>query len=404
MHSFLKWIANKKFILVLLLGTAIFASAQSLLLGKKTYVEGGIAYNSYNNYTIFKQSFYHLLDDQDLYSPYPTQHWDIYKYSPAFALLFGVFAILPDILGLSLWNILNVLVIFFAVYYIPHLTKTQKAFILLACVIESMTAIQNEQSNGMVAGLIIFAFGLCERKKFFLAALCLVLTVFIKLFGLVAFAMFLFYPGKWRFALYSLATITILLLLPLLVIDLNQLKFLYTSWGQMLSQDHSVSEGLSVMGWLETWFSIFANKVTVALIGAAIFLLPFLRIRMYNDYFFRLLALASVLVWIVIFNHKAESPTFIIAMSGVSIWFFSSKTSWLNVSLFILSIILTTLSPTDIFPSFLRKGFIEPYVLKVVPCILIWGKIIYDMLLLENADQAIIERRSESKAILAPRF
>lgn len=380
MQRLLQWISNYRVILLLFAATAIVASAQSLFLGQKKYLPGGIEYNTYNNYTIFKQSFYHLIDEKDIYFPYPLEHWDIYKYSPTFALLFGMFAVLPDSMGLTLWNLLNALILVFAVYYLPRLTTLQKGLILLACVIESMTAIQNEQSNGLMAGLIILAFGLCERQKLFLAALCLVISVYIKIFGVVAFSLFLFYPGKIKMGFYTLLWMFVLFLLPLIVIDFYQLNFLYKSWGVMLSHDHFVSQGLSVMGWLETWFSIKANKIGLALIGAFLFLLPFVKINKYNEYGFRLLGLSSVLIWIVIFNHKAESPTFIIAMAGASIWYFMRKRNALDTLLFFSAIIFTTLSPTDVFPPGIRKSFIEPYVLKAVPCILIWIKIIFEMM------------------------
>lgn len=379
MQRLIQWISNRRFVILLFLLLAIIASLQSYFLTQKKFQAGGIQYNEYNNYTIFKQSFFHLIERKDLYFPYPMEHWDLYKYSPTFSLLFGGFAMLPDAIGLSLWNTLNALLLVFAVFYLPHLNNKQKGLILLTCVIEAMTSIQSEQSNGLMAGLIILAFGLCERKKFLLAALCLVLSVYIKIFGLVAFALFLFYPEKWKLALYTLLWFLVLFFLPLLVVDFYQLKFLYKSWGQMLSQDHSISNGLSVMGWLQSWFGITANKIVVAVSGAILFLIPYLRRKMFVDYDFRILALASVLLWIVIFNHKAESATFIIAMTGASIWFFLRERKWFDILLFVSAIILTTLSPTDIFPHDLRKSIIEPYVLKAVPCILIWCRVIYEM-------------------------
>ncbi len=47
-------------ILFLLLG--ILASVQSVLLGLKTFVPDGPLYTHYNNYVIFTQSFFHLLE------------------------------------------------------------------------------------------------------------------------------------------------------------------------------------------------------------------------------------------------------------------------------------------------------------------------------------------------------
>jgi hypothetical protein len=49
----------------------------------------------------------------------------------------------------------------------------------------------------------------------------------------------------------------------------------------------------------------------------------------------------------------------------------------------VLAFVFTTLSPTDLFPPFIRNEFFWPYVVKAVPCILIWGKVIYDLLFTE---------------------
>jgi hypothetical protein len=94
--------------------------------------------------------------------------------------------------------------------------------------------------------------------------------------------------------------------------------------------------------------------------------------------------LVSILLWTVIFNHKAESPTFIIAFSGAAIWFFSGNKSPLNLILFAMAFIFTTISPTDLFPKVVRNEFIEPFQLKVFPCILIWFKVLYDLLFIER--------------------
>ena len=44
----------------------------------------------------------------------------------------------------------------------------------------------------------------------------------------------------------------------------------------------------------------------------------------------------------------------------------------------------TTISPTDLFPKVVRNEFIEPFQLKVFPCILIWFKVLYDLLFIER--------------------
>jgi hypothetical protein len=374
-------ITNPKVLVVIFVLLAVFVGVQS-------YLETAI---HYNNYIIFRQSFFHLINNMDIYKYYPKESWDYYKYSPTFALFFSIFAILPDILGISLWNLANALVLLLAVYYLPQekdgrtlLNKTQKGLVLIICLIELTTSIQNQQSNALMAGLIILAFGLLEKQKYLPATLCIVFSVFIKLFGIVGLVLFLFYPKKWKLALYTLGWTLILFALPLLVISFGQLKFLYSSWMFWLNYDKSISFGYSVMGILNTWFGMLNYKMLTVIIGAAVFLIPFIRVKEYKNYSFRMLALASVLIWIVIFNHKAESPTFIIAMAGVALWFIMSEKNALNSSLFVFAFVLTSLSPTDIFPRFIREEFINPYALKALPCILIWLKIVYEMIVLKK--------------------
>jgi len=152
---------------------ALIASVQLVLLAHQTFA--GIVYTDYNNYVIFRQSFFHLVNGENLYIPYPAEHWDLYKYSPAFALVMGLLAYLPDIIGLSLWNLLNVLVLFAAIRMLPFGVKTQ-CLLMLFIALELLTSLQNAQSNGLLCGLMIAAYGCLERKKALWAALWIVVV------------------------------------------------------------------------------------------------------------------------------------------------------------------------------------------------------------------------------------
>jgi hypothetical protein len=375
-------ISNRKVIVSIYLLFALASSIPSLN-GSKTFEDGGPEYTRYNNYRIFERSFEHLKNNQNLYVLYPQEHWDLYKYTPSFSVFFAMFNSIPDWLGLNLWNLLNSMVLLAAIYYLPKLNDYQKGLILLIVLLELTTSMQNHQSNALIAGLIVFLFGLLERSKHFWAALPVIFSVFIKLFGMVALALFIFYPQKWKSALYSLFWALIIFLLPLFFVDLTQYIKLLHSFFNMLKNDHENSYGLSVMGWLHTWFELDLQKNIVVCIGIFIFLVPFYKLKHYKVFIFRYFILCSVLIWIVIFNHKAESPTFIIAMVGVALWYVMSEKNSLNTSLFITAFILTSISPTDLFPRSLRDGIVIPYVLKVVPIIFIWVKIIFDTILLK---------------------
>ncbi len=376
----IKIVGNKWIIVTLYALFVIITGIQAANADKRAEQYNGVHYTSYNNYLIFKSSHTHLKNGEDLYIYHPEDHFDLFKYTPTFAAFFGVFAVFPDWLGLTLWNMLNAMMLLIGVYYLPKLSNFKKGFLLLVVVIELVTSLQNHQSNGLMAGLLIAAFGLLENKKMWAAALLIVCSVFVKLFGIVGFALFLFYPSKWKLALYTVAWTILLALIPFIWIDLEQYTALATSYFNMLSMDHSASEGYSVMGWLSTWFNINVNKNSIVLLGIVLFLVPLAQFKLYKNINFKYLILSSILVWIVIFNHKAESPTFIIAMAGAALWYVLTKKNTLNNVLFWTAFVFASLSPTDVFPVYIREEFVKPYVLKAVPCILIWVKITWDLL------------------------
>ena len=84
--------------------------------------------------------------------------------------------------------------------------------------------------------------------------------------------------------------------------------------------DYAGSAGLSVMAWLQSWFHLNPPRAIVTLVGMALFCWPLMQVERYRDFNFRLLFLCNVLIWVVIFNHKAESSTYVIAICGVALW------------------------------------------------------------------------------------
>jgi hypothetical protein len=360
---------------------ALIATLQAYYGGKKKFQPEALeaTYTHYNNYLIFKQSFVHFIEGKDLYIHYPEEHWDLYKYSPTFALLFGSLASLPDGLGLLIWNLINALALFTGIKMLPHLDLKSRNLILLISAVELFTSLQSAQSNGLIAGLIILAFALMERGKFLWACVLIAFTAYIKLFGLFAFALCLLYPQRWKMILYSFAVVIILGALPLFVVDVPQLISYYQSWWRLLQSDY-VPNDLSLIGVVKAWTSLQLNPTLVLLVGLALFALPLLRFNYFGNYPFRLAMLAMILLWMIVFNHKAESPTFIIAMAGAAIWYFSSGLSArARGVLILLALVFTSLSATDVFPNFIQNNFFDPFSVKAIPCIVIYFTVLYEL-------------------------
>lgn len=328
---------------------------------------------------LFRNSFFHLIQGKDLYIPYPEEQWDLFKYSPTFSLLFGLLAYLPDFIGLFIWNLVNTIPLLIAFRQLRGFSANNKVYALLFCLIELANSLQNSQSNGLMAALLILTFTSLENRRHFLAAFIIGFSIYLKIYGGVGIILYLFYPSKARLFGYTIFWIILLGVLPLLVIDLNQLVYLYKSWDILLKTDRQNSTGISVMGILISWFNSKSSKNIIVIIGTILFLLPLSQIRKYKYYDFRLMALCSTLIWIVIFNHKAESPTYIISVCGIAIWFFSQAKTRINIVLVILAFIFTSIASGDLFPYFVKEEFIRPFQLKALFSIIIFVKISYEL-------------------------
>jgi len=212
------------------------------------------------------------------------------------------------------------------------------------------------------------------------------MSAYIKIFGVPLFIIFLFYKNYFKSFSAELISAIIIGILPLFFIDLNQLIFFYKSWFHLLSWDFNDSIGLSVQGWLQTWFQFTSASVFILLVGIISLLLPIFQFNKWSNTSFKINYLATILIWLVIFNHKAESPTFVIAFTGVLLWYFNSqKRNWETI-LFLSAFLFVSLSPTDLFPRYLLNEWVKPYVLKAVPCIAIYAVLIFELLRKNNTN------------------
>jgi hypothetical protein len=349
---------------------SIGAACQRFALGPN--IVDGHTYTHYNNYVIFKDSFAHLRHGLDLYVPYPDEHWDLYKYSPTFALLMLPFALLPNLVGLTLWNVVGSMALFVGVWRLPIADERWRMGAAWFLALPMLQSLQNAQSNAHVAGLVLLAGGWLEAGDAVWAALAIALGFFVKVYGVVALAIAVIYPQRLKCGAWFTLWLVGLGLLPLAFVSAAQLLYLYESWGRLMAADQAADTGVSVMSLVENWSGLTVWKSALGLTGLAMTLLPVARVRMYSSREFRMVVLAALLVWMVIFNHKAEPNTFVIAVAGTAVWYLVQPRTRLRNSLALLVFVLTCLSTTAIFPTVLRRSLIQPYSLRVLPCLLVW--------------------------------
>lgn len=344
--------------------------------------------NDINNYKIFKNVFYHTINKLPLYKEYPLEYFDHNHYGPIFSIVIAPFAMLPDYIGIPLWSLFNAGILAWAITQLP-LKSSQINAILWICLHELLTTLLGLQFNPLMTAIILLSFVYIEKAKDFWSAFFIVLGVFVKLYGIVGLAFFFFSKNKFKFILSLTFWSIVLFCLPMLLSSPEYIIQTYKEWFERLVEKNNENAGLnsyqdiSLMGIVRRFFQDSSISNLPFLIGGIIlFGLQYLRIKEYKEVSYRLMLLASVLIFTVIFSSGSESPTYIIAFVGVAIWFVIQPKPISNfyILLFIFALILTSLSPSDLIPKYLKDNFIRPYALKALPCVLIWFTIFYEML------------------------
>jgi hypothetical protein len=284
-------------------------------------------------FPVFRASFRHLLHQQNLYAQY-AEH-DLFKYSPTAALLFAPFALLPFAPALLLWDTLNAAAL---IYALDRLFPQRDATLALLLVFpELFASMQASQSNSLVAALIVLSFVALERGWQLRGFFAIALGTAIKIFPIAALSFAIFDPRRLRAAVIFTLCAAALALLPLIVTSPSMLVAQYGWWHGIESVD-ALALGASVMRVLHQAFGVDWPNWPVQLAGVVVLLLPLLHRSRWADARFRRTYLASLLVFVVIFNHQAERPSFVIAATGVAIWFVQSPRGALRLALVLLSL------------------------------------------------------------------
>ena len=337
-----------------------------------------LAGSQINNFLIFRSSFFHLLKGQDLYTLYPPEHFDLYKYSPTWALLFAPFAVVPIPVGVVLWNVVNALALCVALALL--LPARAAAWALLIVFFEALGAIQNAQSNGLVAALIILALVLSERERVAGGALAVALGTSVKVFPIGAGLFGLMDDRRWRHIAWCVVAGLVLLALPLLVTPFATLVEQYRSWGAMGSQDHLSVEQAWIGGIVETALGRAVPHAPFQVAGVVwIGVTAWLASRVWDDALVRRLLLASVLGFSVLFNHKGESPTYVIAFAGAGIWWSVMPRARWRDGLVLALVVVGSLGGSDLFPKSFRQAYYRGWQLKAVMTTIGWFGLQWDL-------------------------
>ena len=378
---------NIRFIFIVWMGLAVLA-------GLSKYIHGEGAYNNYITYTGVSVQ---LLQQLPLYV---SEH---VLYGPVFGVVMAPFAFLPHGAGIALWLACLAALLFWAIGKLP-LSTGQKAAVYWICAHELMTAAFNMQFNTGIAAIIVLAFVFIEEEKDTWAALVIVLGTLTKLYGVVGLAFFFFSKHKWRFSLACAGWLLACLALPLLFVSPEYLFGQYIDWiHQIITKNAantahtgaSIMQNISLTGMLQRIFHLPAAAAwPITAAGALLFVAPLFRVRQYAGGAFRLLFMASTLLFVVLFSTSSESSTYIIAFVGAAVWFALQPRPcriW-PALLLILVLALSSFSPSDLFPRYLRETWVIPYSLKALPCALVWLTLVFQLCRRDFSSVTITEK------------
>ncbi len=395
----------------------------------------GLHMHNFNNFLIFKFTFWHACDGLNLYAAYPQDHYDVCHYGPIFPLIMAPFAIIPSLwVGVFVWHLALALFLWWAIRR-STLGWEQQVVIYWFTAHEMLNALGMLQFNVATAAMILLSYAYLHRGSEMWSAFWIVLGTLVKIYGIVGLAFFLFAKSKPKFIMWLCVWTVVLVALPMPFFGCDYIAGQYVEWIRVLLEKGDENllsdfQNISLLGfvrkigyacsvglqsyydvfwrralpdttnwWMSTW-----NDLWLILPGLFYGALPYLRMKQYKHYSFQMMCLASVLMFVNIFSTGSENSSYVISMLGVGIWYVAVpwKRSRLDLFLLLFCFVLTSLSPTDIFPAYVRGYWIRPFALKSVPVVVIWLKLVYEMITKDyQAENSIKYDTQENSLLLA---
>jgi len=340
----------------------------------------------HNAYIVFQNSFAHLINEQNLYVPYPGEYNSLFRYGPVFCVLMAPFAVLPEIVGSGLYLLVSAGLLFLAIQSLPVEKMWRNGFCLI-CLFDFANNQNHFQTNAFIAALIILSFTCVLRDKNILAAACVALGLFTKLYGIAGIVFLVFSRQKIKFLVSFLCWSVAFYFLPVVFGSLEFVNESYRDWLSMLLDKNRMYAELggfqdqSVLGLVRRLAQTpDIPQLPILLLGFGLLFGPYLRFSNYGNRRFRFLSLACVLMFVVLFSSASENPTYVILQCGVAAWFCVGSNLGIRfkTGLLVAVLIFSSFAPTDLFPGMIRD-FFNRYSLRVVPCMAVWLTGLYEM-------------------------
>lgn len=375
---------------------------------------------AHNNFDIFRYVFYNTWQETSLYAPSTDGgFWDLNHYGPFFSMIIAPFAVVPEWLGLILWCTCLAAFLYWAVGRYSSISVSgggapngkegiMLPFIVWFCAHELLTALFMQQFNVAIAGIILLSYYFVEKERDEYATLFIVIGTLVKIYGIVGLAFFFFSRHKTRYILSLILWSVLLFCLPMLISSPEYQLQEYREWIECLGGKNgenvlSRAQNISLLGLvrkigyacsvghtafmsatagdipidMNNWWMRRYSDIWLIVSGMAVMANGYFRISQWKNRAFRETVLAAVLMFVCLFSTGTESSGYIIAIIGCVIWYCCApwRRSKADIALLVLVFIITSMSPSDLFPRYIRQEFIQPYALKALPVALIWMKL-----------------------------
>lgn len=192
--------------------TAAVALWCLLLLAVSILVAAHLARGSHRNtvFTTYSTAGANWVAGRDLY-----EGGRGFVYSPVTAALFAPFSMLPELMGSILWRLLNAGMFLGGVawwlksgfhHWIP---PNCRPFVFLLLLPLAIGNVNNGQVNPLIIGLIMMAIVAARRERWMLAAFCIAIAAYFKIYPLaIGLLLVVVYPKKfsWRLIVALIST------------------------------------------------------------------------------------------------------------------------------------------------------------------------------------------------------
>lgn len=216
-----------------------------------------------------------------------------------------------------------------------------------------------------------------------------------KLYGIIGLAFFFFSQQKIKFIVSLLFWSVVMFVVPMLFASPEYVVSQYFEWYADLLKKNAenintlavgnmadLSTNISLLGFIRRTTRIFTySDLWIIIPNLILFCLAYLRRDQYKYVAFRKMIMASAVMFCVLFSTGSENSTYIIAFVGVALWYCCAtwQRSCYDIALMILVFIISSLSPGDLFPKVIYRGFIQPYAIKALPVAIVWFKLCYEI-------------------------